>query len=78
MKHLSRYYNKKQLGLYLQTILKNILLFSPTFVNSIVTQPLKFAKPYGLVNQKLCYIQMLLNVEKSGEQGLRPFLKNGR
>ena len=26
------------------------------------------AKPYGLANQKLCYIQMLLNVEKSGEQ----------
>ena len=26
------------------------------------------AKPYGLVKQKLCYIQMLLNAEKSGEQ----------
>ena len=26
------------------------------------------AKPYGLANQKLCYVQMLLNVEKSGEQ----------
>ena len=23
---------------------------------------------YGLANQKLCYIQMLLNIEKSGEQ----------
>ena len=23
-------------------------------------------KPYGLVNRKLCYIQMLLNIEKSG------------
>ena len=27
------------------------------------------ATPYGLANQKLCYIQMLLNIEKSGEQG---------
>ena len=26
------------------------------------------AKLYGLANQKLCYIQMLLNIEKSGEQ----------
>ena len=25
-------------------------------------------KPYGLVNQKLCYIQMLLDIEKSGEE----------
>ena len=27
------------------------------------------AKPYRLANQKLCYIQMRLNIEKSGEQG---------
>ena len=26
------------------------------------------SKPYGLANQKLCYIQMLLNKEKAGEQ----------
>ena len=26
------------------------------------------AKPYGLANQKLCYIQMFLNIENSGEQ----------
>ena len=26
------------------------------------------AKPYGLANQKSCYIQMLLNIEKSVEQ----------
>ena len=26
------------------------------------------AKLYGLVNQKLCYIQILLNIENSGEQ----------
>ena len=26
------------------------------------------AKPYGLASQKLCYIQMLLNIENSGEQ----------
>ena len=23
-------------------------------------------EPYGLANQRLCYIQMLLNIEKSG------------
>ena len=26
------------------------------------------AKPYDLANQKLCYIQMLRNTEKYGEQ----------
>ena len=26
------------------------------------------AKPYALANQKLCYIQVPLNIEKSGEQ----------
>ena len=26
------------------------------------------AKPYAFANQKLYYIQMLLNLEKSGEQ----------
>ena len=26
------------------------------------------AKPYGLANQKLGYIQMFLNIEKSGQQ----------
>ena len=26
------------------------------------------AKLHGLANQKLCYIRMLLNIEKSGEQ----------
>ena len=39
------------------TILKNILcLFLQDFVNL-----------NGLANQKLCYIQMLLNIENSGE-----------
>ena len=28
----------------------------------------RLAKPYGLANQMLCYIQMLLTIEKSGEQ----------
>ena len=28
----------------------------------------RLAKLYALANQKLCYIQMLLNTEKSGEQ----------
>ena len=27
----------------------------------------RLAKPYGLANQKMWYIQMLLNIEKSGE-----------
>ena len=27
-----------------------------------------FRRPYGLANQKLCYIPMLLNNEKSGEK----------
>ena len=38
-----------------------------------------FTKPYGLANQKLCYIQMLLNKEKSREQdqeGCREWLVN--
>ena len=26
------------------------------------------AKPYGLANQKLCYVQIQLNIEKSGEK----------
>ena len=26
------------------------------------------AKPYGLANQRLCYFQRLLDIEKSGEQ----------
>ena len=28
------------------------------------------AKPYGLANQKLCYIQIVRNIEKSGEHDL--------
>ena len=27
----------------------------------------RMAKQYGLANQNLCYIQILLNIEKSGE-----------
>ena len=30
-------------------------------------QNLWLAKPYGLANQKFCYIQMRLDIEKSGE-----------
>ena len=33
------------------------------------------AKPYGLANQNLCYIQMLLNVEKTWRTRLRTFLR---
>ena len=33
------------------------------------------AKPYGLANQKLCYIQMLLTIEKSGEQDKESSIK---
>ena len=28
----------------------------------------RLAKPYGLANQKLCYIQMIVKIEKFGEQ----------
>ena len=50
------------------TILKNILcLFSKDFVNLNETQL------YGLANQKLCYIQMLLNIENSGEHYFERF-----
>ena len=38
--------------------MKHSLSFSPRFVYVNVTQP------YGLVNQMLCYINMLLNIEK--------------
>ena len=52
-----------ELGPYSPTILKNIQMytFSPRFVNLNVTQLLK---PYGIANQKLCYIQTLPNLEK--------------
>ena len=52
------------------------LSFSPRFANLNVTQLLisetiQFMvlayQKYGLANQKSCYIQMHLNVEKSGE-----------
>ena len=33
--------------------------------------------PYGLANQKLCYIQILLNVERPGDKA-KNVLKNGR
>ena len=46
-------------GPYSPTVLKNYLCF--------LLQDLQF-EPYGLANQKLCYIQMLLNVEKSRQQ----------
>ena len=34
------------------------------------------ANPYGLANQNLCYIQMFLNIEKSGERMTENVLKN--
>ena len=44
-------------------------LLLPDFVNLKVTQFLiEYFKPYGLANQKLCCLQMLLNVEKCGDQ----------
>ena len=33
------------------------------------------AKSYGLANQKLCYIQMLLNIEKNSGEQLRTFFR---
>ena len=35
------------------------------------------AKPYGLANQKLRYIQMLLDIEKSLQKKTKNVLKNG-
>ena len=37
----------------------------------------QLAKPYGLANQKLCYIQTLLNIENFGEKKTKNVLKNG-
>ena len=34
-------------------------------------------KPYGLANQKLCYIQVLLNIEKNLENKTKNVLENG-
>ena len=38
------------------------------FVCNITSDWLNRTVWYGLANQKLCYIQMLLNIEESGEQ----------
>ena len=35
------------------------------------------ANPYGLANQKLCCIQIVLNIEKSLENNTKNILKNG-
>ena len=42
--------------------------FSPTIHQPLSRTFCWLAKPYGLANYKLCYIQRLLNIEKSGEQ----------
>ena len=57
------------LWLYSPIILKNILpLLLQDFVKFECNTTSDLAKPYGLANQKLCYIQMLLIKEISGEQ----------
>ena len=49
--------------------LRAFFVFFSKIVNLNVTQLLiDLAKMYGLANQYLCCIQMLLNIEKSGEQ----------
>ena len=58
----STHRNASDLGPYSPNILKNSLSFSPRFVTFNVIQ---FLIGYGLANQKLCYIQMLLNIEKN-------------
>ena len=52
-------------GPYSPTILKNIVFFSK--ICKLECNNFWLAKPYGLVNQKLCYIHMLLITEKSGD-----------
>ena len=53
------------LGPYSSTIFKNILcLFSSRFSKFECNATSDWVKQYGLANQKLCYIQMLLAIEK--------------
>ena len=61
------------MGWYSPTILKKMLcLFLQDFINLNATQLLiGLAEQNGLANQKLCYIQMLLNTEKSVKQDLK-------
>ena len=44
------------------------LSFSPDFVNLNLTQLLYWLNHMVSANQNLCYIQMLQNIENSGEQ----------
>ena len=55
------------LCLYSPTILKNILFLFLQDLQIGMLHNFWLAKPYGLANQKLCHIQMLLNMKKSGE-----------
>ena len=67
MRKKSSKFWRKNLGPYSPTSLKSILfLFLEDFVNF---------KPYGLANQKLCNIQMLLNIENM-ENKTKNVLKN--
>ena len=56
------------MGPYSPIILKNILCLFLQDLRIWMQHNYWLAKPYILANQKLCYIQMLLNIEKSGEQ----------
>ena len=55
-------------GPYSPTVLKNILCLFLQDLWIWMQDNFWLAKPYGLANQKLCYIQMQLNIEKSVEQ----------
>ena len=56
--------------------LEHSLSFSPRYLNMKVTQIPK-ARPHGLANQKLCYIQMLLNLQKKLENKNKKIFENG-
>ena len=59
--------NMKIWGPYSPTILKNILCCFVQDLQIGMEHNFWFAKLNGLANQKLCYIQMLLHIEKSGD-----------
>ena len=65
----------KILGPYSPTILKRFFVFLSK-VCKLEYNNFWLAKPYGSASQKLCFIQTLLNIEKSIAQD-KNVLKNG-
>ena len=59
------------------TILKKILCLSHQDFVIWKLHNFWLAKPHGLANQKLCYIQMLLNEEKNLENKTENVIKKG-